>query len=289
MSDTSTTIAPQDVRINGVVTPTLGAWRLGANARAIAGRFSRVYSVLILLVAWELIALALNNPLFLPRLSAIIATEIEMAQKGTLLQDFTVSLQRAISGFAIAVLIGVPLGLLMAWSQRWDNFWSVIISFTNPLPKIGLVPLFILWLGIGESSKIAVIAAGAVFPILINSYSGVRGVNRLWIWRARTMGANEWEILTRIVMPAALPQIWSGARSGMALAWVILVAAEMVAARSGLGFRVLYGQQMFDTSTVFAALLSIATIGLVFDRVIQLLSTKTCAWYYRMGRSRDAE
>ena len=163
------------------------------------------------------------------------------------------------------------------------------MSFTNPLPKIGLVPLFILWLGIGEPSKIAVIAAGAVFPILINTYNGVRGVNKLWTWRAATMGANQAEMLIKVIVPAALPQILTGARLGMALSWVILLAAEMVASRSGLGFRILYGQQMFDNTPVhIPGLLTIALFGFLYDRLILAISLRLCRWYFRLGNDPGA-
>ena len=243
----------------------------------------RCYSLLLLLLLWEVLAILVGDSLFLPRLSAVLVTEWRLLLNGELVRDITISLSRALSGFALAVVIGVPLGIMMGWFPRWDNFWNLIVSFTNPLPKIGLVPLFILWLGIGEPSKVAVIAAGAVFPILINTYNGVRGVNKLWTWRAATLGANQAEMLIKVIVPAALPQILTGARLGMALSWVILLAAEMVASRSGLGFRILYGQQMFDTPVVFAGLLTIAIFGFVFDRLILAISLRLCRWYFRLG------
>jgi NitT/TauT family transport system permease protein len=248
----------------------------------------KCYPILLLLLLWEVAAMVVGDSLFLPRLSAVMATEWRLLLSGELVRDISISMQRALSGFALAVAIGVPLGILMGWSPRWDNFWNLIVSFTNPLPKIGLVPLFILWLGIGEPSKIAVIAAGAVFPILINTYNGVRGVSKLWIWRASTMGASQGEMLARVIVPAALPHILSGARLGMALSWVILLAAEMVASRSGLGFRILFGQQMFDTQVVFAGLLTIAVLGFVFDRLILAISFKLCRWYFRLGNDPGA-
>ena len=170
----------------------------------------------------------------------------------------------------------------MGWFKQWDNFWGLLVSLSNPVPKIAFVPLFLLWFGIGETSKIAVIAAGAFFPILINTYSGVRSAKPIWIWRARTLGIGEAEILYKVILPAALPGIFTGARLGMALAWVILIAAEMVAAQSGLGFRILYGQQMFDTNQVFAGILSISLLGFAFDRVIQWLSQRFCGWQFRL-------
>lgn len=247
----------------------------------ITGRVSRIYSTVALLIFWELLALVVNDPLFLPRLSEVLATTWEHLRSGELLGDVAISTFRCLSGFALALSIGVPLGILMGWSARWDDFWNFIISFSNPIPKLGLIPLFILWLGIGEASKVGVIAAGAVFPILVNTYSGVRGVGKFWLWRAATVGANEIEILRRVILPAALPNVLAGARLGMAVSWIMVLGAEMVAAQMGLGFRILYGQQTFDTRLVFSGLLMIGIIGFAFDRAILAVSSALCGWHFR--------
>ena len=252
-------------------------------------RFRRIYSMVILLVLWEAVALAINNPLFLPRLTAVLDTTWANLVNGVLLTDIGISMFRCLSGFALAFMVGVPLGILMGWSAKWDDFWNFIISFTNPLPKLGLIPLFILWLGIGEASKIALIATASVFSILISTYNGVRGVNRLLIWRAATSGADQGEMLRKVILHAALPHILTGARLGMAVAWIVLLGAEMVAAQAGLGFRILYGGQTFDTRLVFSGLLVIAIIGFTFDRLIVALSARVCRWYFRAGDERVAQ
>jgi NitT/TauT family transport system permease protein len=253
----------------------------------LAYRFRRVYSIVVLLVLWELIALVIQNPLFLPRLSAVLDTTWANFANGVLLTDIGVSMFRCLSGFVLALAVGVPLGIMMGWSAKWDDFWNFIISFTNPIPKLGLIPLFILWLGIGEASKVALIATASVFPILINTYNGVRGVNKLLIWRAATSGADQVEMLQKVVLHAALPHILTGARLGMAVAWIVLLGAEMVAAQAGLGFRILYGGQTFDTRLVFSGLLVIAIIGFAFDRLILAFSARLCRWYFRAGDERS--
>jgi NitT/TauT family transport system permease protein len=257
--------------------PTSQLHRINALMR----RFRKFYSVLMVLAAWEIAAIVIHDPLFLPRFSAVIETLWGLATSGQLIADIRASLARALGGFVLAMAIGVPLGILMGQFRRWDDFWGLLVSFSNPIPKIGLVPLFVLWLGIGETSKIAVVAAGAVFPVLINTYNGVRGVNPILIWRAQTLGPSQNELLRKVILPASLPSIFVGARLAMALAWVILIAAEMVAARSGLGFRILYGQQMFETNVVFAGLLTISIFGFAFDRLLQALSHRLCGWYFR--------
>jgi ABC-type nitrate/sulfonate/bicarbonate transport system permease component len=254
------------------------AWGL---LHSLSARVNRGYSIIGLLILWEILALVIHDSLFLPRLSDVARTTWEHLKSGELVGDIMVSTFRCVSGFALALVIGVPLGILMGWSARWDNFWNAIISFSNPIPKLGLIPLFILWLGIGEASKIAVITAGALFPILINTYSGVKGVGKFWLWRAATFGANQFEILYKVILRAALPNILAGARLGMAVSWIVLLGAEMVAAQKGLGYRILYGQQTFDTQLVFSGLLTIAVIGFVFDRAILRLSSKLCHWHFR--------
>lgn len=249
--------------------------------RTVKARFSRVYSMIGLLILWEVLALIVNDPLFLPPLSQVIATTWDHLRSGELVGDIAISTFRCLSGFALAFSIGVPLGVLMGWSTSWDNFWNFIISFSNPIPKLGLIPLFILWLGIGEASKVGVIAAGALFPILINTYTGVRGVGKFWLWRAATVGANQFEVLQKVILPAVLPNILAGARLGMAVSWILVLGAEMVAAQKGLGYRILYGQQTFDTNLVFSGLLTIAIIGFIFDRAILALSTVLCRWHFR--------
>jgi ABC-type nitrate/sulfonate/bicarbonate transport system permease component len=244
--------------------------------------FRRVYSLLAVMILWEIAAFVINDALLLPRLSDVIVTLGAMLVHGPLLADAGISLVRVLGGFAVALLLGLPLGVLMGWFRRWDDFWGSLVSLSNPIPKIALVPLFLLWFGIGESAKIAVIAAGAFFPIVINTYNAVHGVKPIWVWRARTVGIGKLEILYKVILPAALPGIFTGARLGMSLAWVILIAAEMVAAQSGLGFRILYGQQMFQTDVVFAGLLSISAIGFAFDRLILWLSYRYCSWHFRL-------
>jgi NitT/TauT family transport system permease protein len=282
MADVTQTLdaAPEPVPEADPVAPLPAAaprWRFTAVLR----RFRKLFSVVLVLVAWEGIAVAFHDPLFLPSPTAVVTTLWELAASGDLFSDIEVSLTRTLGGFAVAMALGVPLGIMMGHFRRWDDFWGVLISLSNPIPKIGLVPLFILWFGIGESSKIAVVAAAAIFPVLINTYNGVRGVNPMLIWRAQTLGLSQRELLYKVILPAALPSIFVGARLAMALSWVILIAAEMVAARSGLGFRILYGQQMFETNVVFAGLLTISVFGFAFDRLLQALSHRLCGWYFR--------
>jgi ABC-type nitrate/sulfonate/bicarbonate transport system permease component len=240
---------------------------------------NQAYSVILFLVGWEVLARLINNPLFLPPFTAVIGILAELLASGQLISHTAVSTFRALSGFAVSALIGIPLGLAMGWSQRWETFWSPLISLSYPIPKIGLIPLFILWLGIGDVSKIAVILVAAVYPVILSTYTGVKGTPTYLVWSARTLGASETEVLWRIVFPYALPHIFTGLRLAMGISWILLFAAEMVAANSGLGWLILFAERMLDTGTVFAALVTIAILGFLFDRIILFASQRICDWY----------
>lgn len=161
------------------------------------------------------------------------------------------------------------------------------MSLTYPIPKIGLIPLFILWLGLGEASKLAVIFTASIYPIIINTYAGIKGVPKVLLWRGRTLGTNEWETMLKIVLPYALPHILTGLRLAMGIAWIVLFAAEMVASRRGLGFLILYAEQLYKTNVVFVSLLTIAVLGFVFDRLFLFASHHLCDWYYRQSGDRE--
>jgi ABC-type nitrate/sulfonate/bicarbonate transport system permease component len=239
----------------------------------------RYYSVFLVLILWEVLARIIDNKVFLPTLTAVAGVLWELLTSGELLSHTAISTYRAMSGFALAVLIGIPLGMAMGWYRSWDQFWSPLVSLSYPVPKIGLIPLFILWLGIGNVSKIAMILAAAVYPVILSTYSGVKGTPTYLVWSARSLGASEREVLWKIVFPYALPHILTGVRLAMGISWILLFAAEMIAAESGLGWLILFAERMLDTPTVFASLVTIAVLGFIFDRVILVISQRLCDWY----------
>ena len=245
------------------------------------GRLKQYYSLVLILVMWEALGRLIGDPLFLPTLTEVLAKYAELAGNGEIFKHLQISLIRALSGFGAAALIGVALGLLMGWYSSWENFWNNLISISYPVPKIALVPLFILWLGIGNVSKIAMIFTAAVFPVIINTYAGVKGVRKNLIWRALTMGASQGEVLRKVMLPAALPSIFTGLRLSMGVSWILLIAAEMVSANTGLGFLILFAEQMYETQIVFVGLLTVAACGFAFDRLVQYATRRLCYWHYQ--------
>jgi ABC-type nitrate/sulfonate/bicarbonate transport system permease component len=244
--------------------------------------------VVLLLAIWEIAARILNDPLSLPTLGAVLTKWWEMLSSGELIPHILVSTGRSLAGFAVAAVLGIAIGLAMGRSQMLERSLNPLISFTYPVPKIGLLPLFILWFGLGEQMKVIVIFTAAIYPVIINTFTGIRGVPRVLVWRARTFGASTREILFRVVLPAALPHILSGLRLAMGISWIVLFAAEMVAAPTGLGFLILYSEQIFQTDVVFVALLTIALLGFLFDRFILLISHRLCDWYFRQAGEEGA-
>lgn len=240
---------------------------------------SRYYSVFLTLVAWEVLALVISNDVFLPTPVTVGTVLWQLLRSGDLIDHTAVSTFRAVCGFALAAVLGIPLGIAMGWSRSWENFWNPLVSLSYPVPKIGLIPLFILWLGIGNISKIAMILAAAIYPVVLSTYSGVKGTPTYIVWSARSLGATEAEVLMKIVFPHALPHILTGLRLAMGISWILLFAAEMIAAQSGLGWLILYAERMLDTPTVFAALATIAILGFLFDRAILAMSHRLCDWY----------
>jgi ABC-type nitrate/sulfonate/bicarbonate transport system permease component len=240
---------------------------------------TRYYSVFVILIIWEVVARLIDNAVFFPAPTTVAGVLGELLKSGDLVEHTAVSTFRALSGFGLAAVLGIPLGIAMGRYRSWENFWNPLVSLSYPVPKIGLIPLFILWLGIGNLSKIAMILAAAIYPVVLSTYSGVKGTPTYVVWSARSLGASETEVLRKIVFPFALPHILTGLRLAMGISWILLFAAEMIAAQSGLGWLILYAERMLDTPTVFASLVTIAVLGFFFDRAFLTLSNRLCEWY----------
>jgi ABC-type nitrate/sulfonate/bicarbonate transport system permease component len=270
---------PDEISTGGVAPTGRGAsgrsiWR---RARTAVWRSS---SVLAVLAAWQVLAMALDNVMFLPRLEVIAVEAVDLYREGTLMPDLLISLQRALLGFAIAAVAGTLIGLAMGWFRTFETLMSPLVSLTYPVPKIGLIPLLILWFGVGEASKIAVIVAAAIYPVIINVHAGVKSIDKRLLWRAQTLGAGKIEVFLRVVIPATLPTVFLGLRLAMGLSWILLFAAEMVASNEGLGHMIIRAQQLFQTPTVFVALIVIGVLGFLFDVLVMFVARRSCRWHF---------
>jgi NitT/TauT family transport system permease protein/sulfonate transport system permease protein len=217
---------------------------------------------------WELLGRTGHLPDFLSTPSGIAAAFAELIGDGELGDDVAISVLRAFSGFAIGAALGVLVGLAAGISAPVRNFFDAPVSLLYPVPKIAFYPIFLLWLGLGDMSKIVVVAVSVWFPVFIASIEATRTVNLQLIWSAQSMGAGRFVIFRRVVLPAALPQLFAGLRVGLALAFVALFAAELMGANAGLGYLVTDGEQNLRFDIMFAGIVTFGVIGFLSDRVL---------------------
>ncbi len=240
---------------------------------------SRMVSPFVALLIWEFVArMKLVDPLFLPAPSTILIYLVSMIRTGEIFVHVGYSMGRMLVGFLLACVAGVLLGITMAWFPIIDHILEPLIDLMRPVSPLAILPLAILWLGIGNTSKIFIIFYGALFPILLNTYAGIKGVDKSIVDAARTLGANKLELLFKVALPSALPIILTGIRISSTIAMVVVVASEMVAATAGLGYLILTAEQLYRTEEMFVGILCISTLGFGLDRLIKYVRGKI-TWY----------
>jgi ABC-type nitrate/sulfonate/bicarbonate transport system permease component len=232
---------------------------------------------LAVLAAWELSARAGSAPSYLVAPSRILATASDMLVTGELWQHARASLLRALGGYTIGGIAGIGMGLLAGIARPVERFYDPIVSLTYPVPKIVVLPILIAWLGAGDASKIAVVTAAVFYPTFINALYGTKGVNRLFVWSARNMGASPAQVFAKVILPASLPQVLAGLRIGLALAFIVTVAAEMQNSRNGLGHLVVTAEDSLRFDLMYVAIIAIAVIGFAGDRALVALRRRSLA------------
>ena len=236
-------------------------------------------AVAVFFTVWQGVASArIWSPLFLPGPSDVWVAFVELVKDGELATDIAVSGQEFGIGYALAALVGIPFGLLLGWYPRLRYVFDPFITFFYATPRIVLIPLFIIWLGIGVESKIAVIYLGAVFAILINTMAGVRSLDASLLRVARSFGAGDLHIFRTIALPGSVPFILTGMRLGIGHALIGVVVAEYVAAQHGLGRMMMIAGNTFQSPKVFVGLFMIAFAGLVLTYALQRLERHFDAW-----------
>ena len=226
------------------------------------------------IAAWQIAAGAGNTPDWLVAPSVIARSALSLIASGELWVHARDSLLRAYAGFSIGASAGVLIGLSAGMSRRIEGFFDPLVSLAYPVPKIAVLPILMVWLGLGDASKIAVIALGVFFPTYINAYYGAKGVPKLHLWSARNMGASRLQTLLKVVVPAAAPQTLTGLRIGIALAFIVLFAAEMVASKTGLGYLIIRAEDSLRYDLMYAAILTIGALGFANDRALAWLRAR---------------
>jgi NitT/TauT family transport system permease protein len=208
-------------------------------------------------------------PALLPTLPKVAATLWDLLLDGTMLEHAGYTMYRVLFGLALAVAVGLPLGILMGRMRSVENFCLPLASALMPIPSLAWVPVFILWFGLGNTVAILIVFYAALFPMLLNAWSGVRAVNPLWLRAAGAMGADERALFWKVIIPGASPFIITGLRQAFLRAWIAVVGAEMLAASDwGLGWVIFDAKEFLNADVMLAALAVIGVIGFVFERLV---------------------
>jgi len=221
-------------------------------------------------LAWEVFARSGSlPPAITPPLEAIAAALGRMIADGTMFVHVGYTLARIGAGLALATLVGVPLGMLMGRFKPVERFVLPLVSVLSPIPSLAWVPLFILWFGLGNTASVALVLYAALFPLVLNTWTGVCGVNRLWIRAAESMGAGSGAIFRHVVLPGALPFVIAGLRQAFARGWIAVVGGEMIAAtRWGLGWVIFDSKEFLNTDVMLGSLAVIGLLGLGVERLV---------------------
>lgn len=259
-------------------------WSRPAPKRAgVSARLISALTILVLLAAWALSAwLRLVSPVFLPSPAAVWTKFVVVARDGfvdaTLAQHVIASLARVFAALIVAVLVGVPVGLAIGLSRVGRGVFDPLLEFLRPIPPLAYLPLIVIWFGIGEPSKILVIAIAMLAPVALSTAAGVRGVSRERIDAARSLGASRGQVVRHVVLPSALPSILTGLRIALGAGWSTLVAAELVAATRGLGFMIQSAAQFLVTDVVVMGILVIAVIAFALEFAIRRIERALVPW-----------
>ncbi|WP_338448024.1 ABC transporter permease [Niallia oryzisoli] len=242
-------------------------------------KYAAALGITVLLILWEIVCrLQIVPPLFLPAPTEIVKAGWEMISTGELHENLFASLYRIVVGYAIGAIVGIIIGLILGFSKWADAIFTPIVYSIYPIPKIALLPLIILWFGIGEMPKVAIIALGVFFPVVINTFSGVKNVDPILIKAAVTFGSNHLNVIRKVILPGALPTIFAGLKLSAGTSLLLLVSAEMIAAEKGIGAMVLHYGNLMITTKLMVGVLLLSLLGLLFNRGLQWLERKLIPW-----------
>ena len=248
--------------------------------------FARRWTAIVLfLLCWEIAPrIGLINDAFVPPVSQVATYLAHALASGDLEPHILISLSRSIAGFSLALCVALPLGFALGWFQTFERYADPLIQLFRQTSAFALFPLFILILGVGEVSKVAIILYGAQWPILLNTISGVKNVDPLLVKLARSLGMSRAKLFSRIVLPAALPTIFTGLRLSATLSILIIVSAEMMGASAGLGYILTNSQYNFDILRMYSSIVLLATIGLGSNYLLVALERRLTGWKPEIAR-----
>lgn len=247
------------------------------------GKYLSVLTVVFVLGTWFLVtAMGWANPLFLPSPGSVWQSFVEVATLGyqgsTLIEHIATSLYRILTAFAAACLVGIPLGVMMGTSRNAHRVFNPIIEFYRPLPPLGLYTLLVMWLGIGESSKLALLFLSGLPGIIIATISAVSDINPNYIRAARSVGATRWDLIREVYLPGSGPTILTGMRISLGFIYTVLVAAEIVAATAGIGWMIWDAAKFLLGDIVIMGLIVLGITGMALDLVLKMTGRIIMPW-----------
>ncbi|GAB5898523.1 ABC transporter permease [Mycolicibacterium mageritense] len=249
-------------------------------ATAVAWRLVRATSVIVAFLAlWEVAPrVGLVDKVFLPPFSEVVEAWFALAADGQLWEHVSASLSRALAGLLVAIAVSIPLGVAIAWYRPVAEFLNPLLELFRNTAALALLPVFVLILGIGETSKVALVIYASSFPILLNTISGVRTVDPLLVKSARSLGLSPIRLFQKVILPAAVPTIFTGLRMAAASSILVLIAAEMVGAKAGLGYLITASQLNFQIPNMYAGIVTIALVGVAFNGVLVAIEGRLSGW-----------
>jgi ABC-type nitrate/sulfonate/bicarbonate transport system permease component len=252
-------------------------------------RSRRILSVIAFLAFWAVVAelnlrVQVINPLLLPTPWELVVAAYDLREFTVV--DVTTSLTRSLAGFALASILGIFFGLLVGYVRLAEDMFETLIELFRPIPALAFLPIFIMWFGIGEVSKILLIAYACFFPVFLNTQQGVRYVDPVLVRAAHSLGAKRLQIFTNVIVRAALPEIMTGLRAAIALSLIVLVAAELVAADAGMGYRIQESRLQFRVDRMLYGAALLGVVGYGFNVVMRAIESYLLRWKSRVEQSK---
>ncbi|MFI2279554.1 ABC transporter permease [Nocardia beijingensis] len=259
--------------------PTAATQAVRAVSRLAWRVFKPTVVIALFLLLWQLApTLGLVDEVFLPPFSVVAQAFADLVVSGEMWTHVSASLSRSLAGYSLALVAGIPVGIAIAWYKPVADFLNPILEMFRNTAALALLPVFLLILGIGETSKVAIVVYASFFPILLNTITGVRTVDPLLVKSAASLGFSPIRLFQKVILPAALPSIFTGLRMAAASSILVLLAAEMFGARAGLGYLITAAQQNFAIPNMYAGILAISLLGLAFNGLLVALERRLSRW-----------
>lgn len=249
-----------------------------ARGRLLRGSLGLVGFGLIIAAWYAVEALELFGPGLLPTPDQVVAALVELWGSGNLILQIRTSVQRVALGVAIGVALAIPVGFVLGWYRIASLIFDPVVNFLRALPPIALIPLVVVYFGIGETARLSVIVYAAFFSGVIVIYEGVRSLDPIYIRAGNALGAAQWEIFARIVLPLSVPSIFVALRVALGVSWATLVAAELIAAQDGLGAMIQQAGNFFQIPVIYGGIILIGIAALVMDRVLRVVTKRLVSW-----------